>query len=104
MTTVDTPGSSWQTLRRGLSISPELRTGVAGIVGLSLVAMVGKVAIPIAVQQIIDHGLPAHAAPRMGFIVAVVLGTLAILGITSTCTTAMNSAGTLPNAVLSPAT
>jgi len=86
MTTVDTPGSSWQTLRRGLSISPELRTGVAGIVGLSLVAMVGKVAIPIAVQQIIDRGLPAHAPPRMGFIVAVVLGALAILGITSTCT------------------
>jgi ABC-type multidrug transport system fused ATPase/permease subunit len=87
MTTVDTPSSSsWQTLRRGLALSPELRTGVAGIVGLSVVAMVGRVAIPIAVQQIIDRGLPAHAAPRMGFIVAIVLGTLAVLGITSTCT------------------
>jgi ABC-type multidrug transport system fused ATPase/permease subunit len=85
MTTVDTPGS-WQTLRRGLSLSPELRTGVAGIVGLAVVAMVGRVAIPIAVQQIIDHGLPANAAPRMGFIAAVVLATLVVLGLTSTCT------------------
>src|SRR5262245_20346745 len=86
MTTVDTPGGSWQTLRRGLSLSPELRAGVAGIVGLSVVAMVGRVAIPIAVQQIIDYGLPANGRPRIGFVAVVVLATLIVLGITSTCT------------------
>src|SRR5215470_15249712 len=86
MTTVDTPVSSWQTLRRGLSLSPDLRTGVAGIVGLSLVAMVGRVAIPVAIQQIVDRGLPGSGGPRIGFVIVVVLGVLAVLGITSVCT------------------
>jgi ATP-binding cassette subfamily B protein len=86
MTTVDTPLTSWQTLRRGLSLSPELRTGVVGIVGLSLVAMVGRVAIPVAIQQIVDHGLRVPDGPRIGFVVAVALGVLAVLGVTSVCT------------------
>jgi len=86
MTTVDTPLTALQTLRRGLSLSPELRTGVAGIVGLSLVAMVGRVAIPVAIQQIVDHGLRVPDGPRIGFVIAVVLGVLGVLGITSVCT------------------
>jgi ABC-type multidrug transport system fused ATPase/permease subunit len=86
MTTVDTPVSSWQTLRRGLSLSPELRTGVAGIVGLSVVAMVGRVAIPVAIQQIVDRGLRVPGGPRIGFVTVVVLATLAVLGLTSICT------------------
>ncbi|MEU8314017.1 ABC transporter ATP-binding protein [Micromonospora sp. NPDC048887] len=49
--------STWRTLRRGLALSPELRTGLAGTLALALVYMVGRVAVPVAVQRGIDHGI-----------------------------------------------
>ncbi|MFJ1537189.1 ABC transporter ATP-binding protein [Micromonospora chalcea] len=49
--------STWGTLRRGLALSPELRTGLAGTLALALVYMVGRVAVPVAVQRGIDHGI-----------------------------------------------
>ncbi|MBP1784620.1 MULTISPECIES: ABC transporter ATP-binding protein [Micromonospora] len=49
--------TTWQTLRRGLALSPELRTGLAGTLALALVYMVGRVAVPVAVQRGIDHGI-----------------------------------------------
>ncbi|WBC07189.1 ABC transporter ATP-binding protein [Micromonospora sp. WMMA1947] len=49
--------STWRTLRRGLALSPELRTGLAGTIALALVYMVGRVAVPVAVQRGIDHGI-----------------------------------------------
>ena len=48
---------TWHTLRRGLALSPELRTGLAGTLALALVSMIGRAAVPVAVQQGIDHGL-----------------------------------------------
>ena len=54
------PVSSWQTIRRGLSLSPELRVGLGGTLALSVVAMVGRVAVPIAVQQV-HRPWPARA-------------------------------------------
>ncbi|RNH99559.1 ABC transporter ATP-binding protein [Micromonospora aurantiaca] len=44
-------------MRRGLALSPELRTGLAGTLALALVYMVGRVAVPVAVQRGIDHGI-----------------------------------------------
>ncbi|WP_283133545.1 ABC transporter ATP-binding protein [Rhizohabitans arisaemae] len=55
------------TLRRGLSLSPEFRKGLIGTLALALVATVGKVIVPIAIQQTIDHGLRGPA-PDLGFI------------------------------------
>ncbi|KAB1907867.1 ABC transporter ATP-binding protein [Micromonospora sp. AMSO1212t] len=49
--------TTWRTLRRGLALSPELRTGLAGTLALALVYMVGRVAVPVAVQRGIDHGI-----------------------------------------------
>ena len=62
------PVSSWQTIRRGLSLSPELRVGLGGTLALSVVAMVGRVAVPIAVQQVIDRGLRAPGGPDVGVV------------------------------------
>ena len=45
------------TVRRGLALSPELRPGLAGTIGLAVVQMAGRVAVPIAVQQGIDRGI-----------------------------------------------
>ena len=52
-------------MRRGLALSPELRVGLAGTLALALVAMVGRVAVPVAIQQIIDRG-PARARRPAG--------------------------------------
>ena len=45
------------TIRRGLSLSPELRRGLMGTIAIAVVATTGRVVVPIAIQQIIDSGL-----------------------------------------------
>ena len=45
------------TIRRGLSLSPELRRGLAGTIAIAIIATAGRVIVPVAVQQIIDGGL-----------------------------------------------
>ena len=47
--------STWRTMRRGLALSPELRTGLGGTIALALVAMVGRAVVPVAIQQGIDR-------------------------------------------------
>jgi putative ABC transport system ATP-binding protein len=47
----------WETLRRGLALSPELKVGIGGTLALALIATAGRVVVPIAVQQVIDGGL-----------------------------------------------
>jgi ATP-binding cassette, subfamily B, bacterial len=79
----------WRTMRRGLSLSPELRTGLAGTLGFAVIAMGGRVAVPVAIQQGIDRGLLAPGGPDIG-VVAVVVGlTAALLVVTSFCHYAM---------------
>ncbi|NND01844.1 MAG: ABC transporter ATP-binding protein, partial [Acidimicrobiia bacterium] len=46
-----------KTIRRGLSLSPELRRGLPGTIGLALLATAGKVIIPIVIQQVLDNGV-----------------------------------------------
>ncbi len=44
------------TIRRGLSLSPELRNGLPGTIAIALVATAGRVIVPVVIQQIIDGG------------------------------------------------
>ncbi len=83
------PESILQTLRRGLALSPELRTGLAGTLLLALVWTGGRVAVPVAVQQGIDHGLLAAGGPDLGVVAAVVALTAAALVVTTVCGYAM---------------
>ncbi|WP_091237447.1 ABC transporter ATP-binding protein [Micromonospora matsumotoense] len=76
---------TWQTLRRGLALSPELRTGLAGTVALALFYMVGRVAVPVAVQRGIDQGIAVPGGPDLGVIVTVVTATAAVLVATTAC-------------------
>lgn len=46
-----------RTIRRGLKLSPELRSGLGSTVAIALVATAGRVVVPLAIQQIIDGGL-----------------------------------------------
>ncbi|WP_432898958.1 ABC transporter ATP-binding protein [Micromonospora matsumotoense] len=76
---------TWQTLRRGLALSPELRTGLAGTIALALFYMVGRVAVPVAVQRGIDQGIAVPGGPDLGVIVTVVTATAAVLVATTAC-------------------
>ncbi|MCZ6736846.1 MAG: ABC transporter ATP-binding protein [Actinobacteria bacterium] len=72
-------------MRRGLSLSPELRRGLAGTIGIALVATAGRVIVPIAIQQIIDGGLD-DGAIDIGFVVQMTLIALAAVLITAGAT------------------
>src|SRR5262245_10275602 len=74
--------SSWRTVRRGLALSPSLREGLPGTIALALLAMVGRVSVPIAVQLVIDHGLDRPTGPDWGVILAVVGAALLVVGVT----------------------
>ncbi|GAA0566791.1 ABC transporter ATP-binding protein [Paractinoplanes ferrugineus] len=71
------------TVRRGLALSPELRPGMAGTIALALVQMGGRVAVPIAVQQGIDHGIRAPGGPDLGVVTRVVALTFVALVIST---------------------
>ncbi|MGE5830163.1 MAG: ABC transporter ATP-binding protein [Micromonosporaceae bacterium] len=77
--------SPWRTLRRGLALSPELRVGLGGTLALSVAGMIGRAAVPVAIQQGIDRGLLAPGGPRIDVIVTVVVVTLGVLAVTTTC-------------------
>jgi ATP-binding cassette, subfamily B, bacterial len=81
---------TWRTLQRGLAMSPELRTGLAGTAALALVATAGRIVGPIAVQQGIDRGLRAPGGPDLGAVATVVAVTVAVLCVTATCGYLMN--------------
>ncbi|WP_089006051.1 ABC transporter ATP-binding protein [Micromonospora viridifaciens] len=75
--------STWRTLRRGLALSPELKTGLAGTLGLALIYMVGRVAVPVAVQRGIDHGIVGGLDVDVVSLTVVV--TAAVLVVTTAC-------------------
>ncbi|GAA2342455.1 ABC transporter ATP-binding protein [Dactylosporangium salmoneum] len=81
MTTVESV-SRTSILRRGLALSPELFTGLAGTLGLALLATAGRVAVPVAIQQGIDRGIRAPGGPDLGIIGTIVGVTAAVLFVT----------------------
>ena len=43
-------------LKRGIEVSPELRTGAGLTVVMALIVAAGSLAIPVLIQQILDQG------------------------------------------------
>ncbi len=76
---------AWNTVRRGLSLSPELRRGLGGTLAIAFVATAGRVIVPVAVQQIIDGGLSDDGAD-MQFVVRMTLAALLAVVITAIAT------------------
>ena len=71
-------------LRRGLKVSPELRSGAVITVLMALIVASGSLAIPILIQQILDKGLAGTEGLDSGFIyssciIALVLIVLVII-------------------------
>ena len=73
---------AWETLRRGVAISPELREGIGVTLLLAVVASCGQVVVPIAVQQTLDKGLNGPGGPDLSYVVW--LGLAAAVAITVT--------------------
>ena len=79
-----------QTIRRGLSYSPEIRAGLGLTLGLALVATAGRVVVPIAVQQTVDRGLLNPAGPDLGFVRWMCLAAGIAVLVTAGCAYLMN--------------
>lgn len=72
------------TLRRGIEISPEIARGMWVTLGLASLAAVGRVVVPLAVQQTIDVGILADAGPEVGRVVllaSLAAGALVLAGL-----------------------
>jgi ATP-binding cassette, subfamily B, bacterial len=76
------------TVRRGLALTPELRLGLGGTLLLAFVATVGRVIVPIALQQVFDRGLTPGGVD-MGFVGSMTLVSLAAVVVTGLTTSWM---------------
>lgn len=65
-TTVAT--SAWSTIRRGVRLSPEFLSGIGVTLLLAVLATVGRIVVPIAVQQTVDRGLSRSGGPDLAFV------------------------------------
>ncbi len=74
-----------RTIRRGLSLSPELRRGLPGTIGLALLATAGKVIIPIVIQQVLDNGV-RDTGVDMTFVIQMTLIALGAVAVTAAAT------------------
>jgi ATP-binding cassette, subfamily B, bacterial len=84
MSTLDTGEDlrPMETIRRGVHYSPELKDGLAGTLVLAVIASMGQVVVPIAVQQTLDRGIRASGGPDVSF--TVWTGLLAAIAIVAT--------------------
>jgi putative ABC transport system ATP-binding protein len=65
-------------LRRGLAASPELRVGLKATIVFAIVAAIGKLAIPILIQVILDRGVLGPEGFRAEFVIGACLAAVAI--------------------------
>jgi len=74
--------STWQTLRRGVHLSPELRRGIGVTVALAILSTLGRVLIPFVVQRTTDEGILAQGGPDRDAVLRYIL--LALGGVVVT--------------------
>jgi len=60
--------STWQTLKRGVELSPELKKGIGVTVVLAVLSTLGKVMIPFVVQRTTDEGILGGGGPDAGIV------------------------------------
>lgn len=74
--------STWQTLKRGVELSPELRKGIWVTVILAMASTLGRVLIPFVVQRTTDEGILAGGGPDLHVVLRYVA--LAFVGVAIT--------------------
>jgi putative ABC transport system ATP-binding protein len=83
--------SAWRTLRRGVTLSPQLAEGIWVTLLLAAVATAGRVLVPIAVQQAVDTGIGSAGGPDAGFVAAMVGVTALGVLLTGVCSALMTA-------------
>lgn len=66
--TQETEVQALRVLRRGFSMSPELRRGLPVIAAVGLFAAVGRLIVPVMVQLVLDHGVIGPDGYRPGVV------------------------------------
>ena len=82
---------AWATLRRGIELSPELKEGFRGTLFFAVLATLGRIVVPVAVQQTLDRGLNAPGGPDtefMAVLTAVAAVAVVLTGVASYLMTA----------------
>ncbi len=83
-------GGAWATVRRGLSLSPEILVGIRLTLALAAVSTLGRIIVPVGVQQTVDTGINADGGPDVRRIVVLVLLATALVLLTALCSYAVN--------------
>ncbi|GAB4068070.1 ABC transporter ATP-binding protein [Angustibacter speluncae] len=78
------------TLKRGLELSPQIRQGLGITLALAVVATVGRVIVPVTVQQTIDTGINADGGPDVHAVTLLVGGAAVIVALTGLCSYVVN--------------
>ena len=80
---------AWTTVKRGLSLSPEIRSGMLFTLALAVIATAGRIIIPVGIQQILDGGL-SEAGADMAFVGRMAVVSLVAVAITAIATGLMH--------------
>jgi len=78
------------TLRRGVQVSPEIIQGLRVTFLLAVLAALGRVVVPIAVQQTVDTGVLADGGPDVERVVTLVVVAAFALLAAATCSALVN--------------
>lgn len=82
---------AWETIRRGVHHSPELTEGIRRTLLLAVLASIGQIVVPVAVQQTIDKGLRAEGGPDATFTAWLALASAVAIAVTSWASYAMTA-------------
>ena len=82
--------STWQTLKRGVELSPEIRRGIGVTVVLAVISTVGKLLVPFVVQRTTDEGILGAGGPDAGIVLRYVLIALIGVAVAATCSYFVN--------------
>ncbi|MEX2278588.1 MAG: ABC transporter ATP-binding protein [Acidimicrobiia bacterium] len=86
---MSTQRTAFQTIKRGIELSPVLRRGLPGTLLLGLVATAGRIIVPVAIQQVLDRGL-TEGGVDMTFVLQMTAVALVAVAITAGCTAIMH--------------
>ena len=82
--------STWETLKRGVELSPEIRRGIGVTIALAVLSTVGKLLVPFVVQRTTDEGILAAGGPDAGIVLRYVLLAMVGVAVTALCSYFVN--------------
>jgi ATP-binding cassette subfamily B protein len=75
-----------QTIRRGIELSPELTAGIRLTLVFAVLSTIGRIVVPVSVQQVLDKGIGATGGPDLGFtavVAAIAAVAIVVTGVAS---------------------